>query len=368
VVQYYGADPDAAGVDLDSINGRVSGKFTNPKHEARAQGILRDLPDVGNGANVLLDLALLRKSQLGDELALKLANKSTDGVAELMREYVDLDSSDGSQGSVLESKVEDGDLKNGLSAVDIVAKSFREDLLIPLSPKILNDSVGGGLRPGHHVLVYARPEMGKSLFSLNVVAGALGAGFKVLYIANEDPASDLLIRCIGRLAGMNRDEVLTFPKEATEEAVRKGYNNLFMYEASPGTFPQIRSLIYRTKPHLVIIDQIRNINMGEDNRVIALEKACMEARNIAKSEKVAVISVTQAGESAEGKMYLDMSDVDFSKTGMQATVDLQLGIGANRSNQELGVRGIHAPKNKLTGDHFKLQVMFDPKLGQVNVM
>jgi hypothetical protein len=59
------------------------------------------------------------------------------------------------------------------------------------------------------------------------------------------------------------------------------------------------------------------------------------------------MSVTQAGDSADGKKFLEMGDVDYSNTGIPAACDVLLGIGADDSMIRLSERGISFPKNKV---------------------
>jgi hypothetical protein len=96
-----------------------------------------------------------------------------------------------------------------------------------------------------------------------------------------------------------------------------------------------------------MVNQLRNLSMGEANKVIALEEAAKEARNIGKRNNCAVISVTQAGDSADGKRFLEMGDVDFSNTGIPAQCDVLLGIGADEAMLKNMERGISFPKNKV---------------------
>ena len=90
-----------------------------------------------------------------------------------------------------------------------------------------------------------------------------------------------------------------------------------------------------------------------DSRTAELEAAGIEARAIAKEYNVLVISVTQAGDSATGKVYLDISDVDSSKTGIPASADLMIGLGADEAMKANGLIGFSLCKNKMSGDHAK---------------
>lgn len=111
---------------------------------------------------------------------------------------------------------------------------------------------------------------------------------------------------------------------------------------------------------VVILDQIRNMRLKSDSRTAELEAAGIEARAIAKEMGVLVVSITQAGDSATNKVYLEMSDVDSSKTGIPASADLMIGLGSDAAMKLNGLMGISLPKNKLSGlhDHFTVTCNF----------
>ena len=198
-----------------------------------------------------------------------------------------------------------------------------------------------------------------------MVAGFLKQELGVLYVGNEDPASDILLRLICRLSKMPKHAVMENPDEAERRAYARGYDNLVIASLAPGNFFEIRKLVETHKPGVVVLDQLRNLEVNSESRVQALEKAATEARNLAKKYSLLVVSVTQAGESAEGKAILGRDDIDFSKTGIPAQVDLMIGIGADSTMEAHGIRTISLPKNKLSGRHDHFVCTVNPIIGQV---
>jgi hypothetical protein len=93
--------------------------------------------------------------------------------------------------------------------------------------------------------------------------------------------------------------------------------------------------------------------------------AANAVRQIGSRQNALAISVTQAGESAAGKPVLDMEDVDFSNTGIQGAVDVMIGIGASKDDENAGRRVISLPKNKRTGRHDFFPVEVDIQLNRV---
>jgi archaellum biogenesis ATPase FlaH len=307
--------------------------------------------------NLMEDVKLYRQQKLGDEIVIDLVNQISPAVvAEKMMKYQDVNSAE------LE---EDEEIFIGQKVSALIRDSFSKENLIKLLPKELNDRVDGGCRPGHHLLVYARPEIGKTLFVINMTAGFLLQNLKVLYIGNEDPASDILMRIISRLSRMTKTQIMENPDGAEAIAFERGYGNLVVAALSPGNFFEIRKLVEKYNPAVVILDQLRNLEVNSESRVLALEKAAMEARNLGKKFGLVVVSVTQAGDSAEGKVVLGRSDIDFSKTGIPSALDLMIGIGADETMEKHGLRTISLAKNKLSGNHEYFTVSINPQLGLV---
>jgi KaiC/GvpD/RAD55 family RecA-like ATPase len=189
-------------------------------------------------------------------------------------------------------------------------------------------------------------------------------GHRVLYFMNEEPASQVLKRLVQRITNKPHD----FIKRQLREAVAESHDlmkNLFIKELAPGTFKEIYSMTNVVKPDVVVIDQLRNIRTRDDNRVTALEAMAMEARALGKTHNCIVVSVTQAGDSARNKLVLDDGDIDFSNTGIPATADLIIGIGANQEYINSGKRMITIVKNKLGPEHTSFPVQIDPGLSKI---
>lgn len=205
---------------------------------------------------------------------------------------------------------------------------------------------------GQHILIFARPETGKSLFSINMVRGFLEDGYRVLYLGNEDPSTVMRTRMGSCILNIPTEDIrLAATGAFDEELTAGGADNFIFIHLEPGTFPQIRGLCRRIEPDILVVDQIRNIQTGGDGLTSGQEKAGIEMRNIAGEFDLLAISIAQAGESAQDKLVLGLSDIDSSKTGLPAQVDLMVGIGITEEYQRRSKRMISTPKNKLSGNH-----------------
>ena len=293
--------------------------------------------------NILSEFIKARKFVIGQMLATALINGSSEA-EELLDKYNSLS-------SVEDVAVDDTPVYVGLS-VDSLGAIVDKDKLITVLPEDLNRRLGGGLLRGHHMLVYARPETGKSLVVLNMCRGFLSQELTVLYIGNEDPQGAIRSRMISCLLDKPRSEIIEMRKQDVDElAKEEGADKFIFSHLSPGTFTQIRGLCNQYQPDVLIVDQIRNIHSGTDGLVQGQERAGMEMRNIASKYDLLAISVAQAGESASNSLVLTLSDVDSSKTGLPASTDVMVGIGVNDDYSNRGKRMMSLPKNKPGADH-----------------
>jgi hypothetical protein len=125
---------------------------------------------------------------------------------------------------------------------------YNPDDLIKVWPTPLNNRLDGGLLPGHHLVVFARPEMGKTMFTVNATAGFLRQGKKVLYVGNEEPLEDIAMRIICRLTNKTKLEVMDDPASAYKQALEVGYRNAILARLWPGTVREIEKLLVDHEP------------------------------------------------------------------------------------------------------------------------
>lgn len=341
-VEYYDMDKEAESIDRDVIMSYIQREY--PSHEdilsIALDRIEATTPISCN--NVVGEFLQVKRHSLGHKLAGELlSGKRCDDTLE---EFLLL-----RQGEHLETG-EDIVIHSCIRASDL-AQALDRTATIEIYPKDLNDRVEGLMR-GDHLLVFARPETGKSLFTINLTRGFLEQGLVVLYVGNEDSERRMLPRFVGSILNMTKVEMEAMSFEDLDDLLDNSpIDNFHFVHLEPGTFPQIRGLIHKITPDILIVDQIRNVLTGGDGLTIGLERASTEMRNIANEFDIVCVSVTQAGESGSGKLRLDLSDVDSSKTGLQAQVDVMVGIGVNEDYEGRGKRMLSLPKNKCSGDH-----------------
>jgi archaellum biogenesis ATPase FlaH len=358
--EFYRIDGTVQQCDRDIIRQRITRELPNPKHAAAFASYLRDISADASAANIAAEIVAIKRERIAGELSLALANRgSSDAISSLIEQYrsVSVGYSDSSGNTQSE-------LIDVLDTEDLLADKPAENY-IKLWPKQLNDRLDGGALRGHHVLVFARGETGKTLFSINLAVGFLHQQLNVLYFCNEEPGADIRDRIRGRLLKVSKSEIRS-DRAGSAERIAKRIAKASLgsiYIAEGVTFAGLRSAITGRKTDVVIIDQIRNMKLRSESRTAELEAAGIEARSIAKEFNVLVVSITQAGDSATNKVYLTMSDVDSSKTGLPACADLMLGLGADESMKVNNLIGVSLCKNKLSGLHDKFTCTVDYSKG-----
>jgi len=360
IERYYNNDPACSSADPALIAESVGRRVAGDKHREVFSGLVSQLSEHEcSPANIVEDFIEHRKHVAGNQLATALLAGDQAGIQAALDSYIgvaDLDLSGGDADSTIVA---------GQSLTELFGETFDTANLIKVYPESLNRRLDGGLKRGHHLVIFARPEMGKTMTVVNMMGGFAQDGRKVLYIGNEDPIADVAMRLTNRLTGLTKFDVLRDLELADQLARERGYENIVMVPLAPGTPREITALLEKYEPDVLVLDQLRNLNMNSDHFTQSLEKAATQARNWAKRYNCVVVSVTQAGDSASGKSILDLGDCDSSNTGIPAQADVMLGIGATDQHVARSELVFSLPKNKVSGKHEYFSVQAHPTVSKL---
>lgn len=354
VREYYDRDPDADHVVHDVFLGMLENAVQNKKHLETFTNIINEAEGTDTSQANLQEIIIQAKlSEIGNKLSVALVNGDKT-VNELIDKYKEL-----SHYNTLDELAQAGVEVLGAENIDEVLRKAveREDNLV-VYPLALNERLEGRAAGGHHIVTFARPEMGKTGLNVTIACGFARQQASGLYFINEDRVEDIYVRIISNLTGMTRQEIENEPGKAKVLALEKGLDQIRLISLAPGTPKQIEAFVDKYRPKWIIVDQLRNLDMKEANKVLQLEFAATAMRNIAKKYNVLVVSSTQAGDSGEGKKLLTMGDVDFSNTGVAAQADVLIGIGGDAVDIQEGRRVLNISKNKLSGIHQNFPVKF----------
>lgn len=300
-----------------------------------------------------------KKKEVGEQVATAIVNgKDT---VKLVEDYLAIINTL----TLEEMEDSDAEVYDNVDLTSIIAEELDNSTGLLLYPEAIGNKIGR-LRGGDHILVFARPEAGKTATCLSFSGGFARQGAAGIYFGNEDRVRRLLLRQISNLTGLTTKQIREAPEDALARAKQAGMDNVIFISLSPGTPQQVEHYVEKYKPRWCIVDQVRNLFTKSESRTNQLEAVTYAMRNIGKKHDVIMLSVTQAGDSATDKEVLEMNDVDFSNTGMQAQVDVMIGIGMSKSLEEQGLRCLSLPKNKLEGDHGSVIVRIHPFISRIS--
>ncbi len=357
---WYKKDPDASHVDIDTLIS-TGKRSIHEKHYKELVDYLKSLPEPGSPTNVVLEALELKRFNSGMVLATSISNNEPAGrVLKDLDEYAELlracDLTTGDQITA-----------GGLAELD---SYFDRDNLIKLSPAIMNERTGGGAQRGDHILIFARPEVGKTLFTVNLVAGFLRQKLRILYVGNEDKIQKIQKRIRSNLANMP-DAFLERPGGVDEANRRAGKfkmdEYLTMVHMHPGTVSEIESLLQSVTYDVVVIDQIINLRAKADGKTAQLEQIARDTRALFGKYNVLGVTTAQQGAPPDGrpKIILNQDDIFNSKTGLPAQTDLLLGLGADEEMLDRNEWRVNICRNKLNGNHEAVRVKFNKDISKV---
>lgn len=350
ITDYYHRDKDASSVDTSLLFTRMSVDY--PKHIDRIKAAI-DLTTEVSSTNLIELLRSQEKILLKQRLANALLQSDEDAVNKLIKEYKGIDSEEDESEQVV---YQDYD-------VERLVKEKSEGSIL-LYPKQLQDIVGKVNR-GHHIVVYARPEVGKTAVTYNLVYGFLRQKLRVMYVGNEDPHVSMIMRMLSRLSERTEEEISADPKGSYALAVKNGYKGFMFVERGVGSPREIENTVERLKPDVVVVDQIRNVQVKAEGKTVQLEQVASFMRRLGKEHNVLCVSVTQAGDSATDKRILVREDIADSKTGVQGTADVMIGVGMDSTLEMSSQRMLSVCKNKISGRHDVCLIAINPALSKV---
>tara|TARA_R110000787_G_scaffold189037_2_gene300765 strand:- start:147 stop:959 length:813 start_codon:yes stop_codon:yes gene_type:complete len=213
-----------------------------------------------------------------------------------------------------------------------------------------------GISGGHLVIVGARPNTGKTSFHASLLGGPKGfasQGAKCIVLCNEEAYERVGARYLSAATSMSMEEVKgNYALAASRyEPVRE---NIKLYDSTGKDMAWVEAIIKAYQPDIVVLDMGDKFsNKTSDKSDVYLKEAAIHARNIAKQYDCAMIWMSQLSAVAEGKVYVDQSMMEGSKTGKAAEADLMVLISKNPqvegADEQDVQRHLNIAKNKLKG-------------------
>ena len=229
-----------------------------------------------------------------------------------------------------------------------------------------------GINAGHLVEIGARPNTGKTSFHASLIAGPGGfaeQGAKCIVLCNEEGYHRVGARYLTAGTGMNLHQVKEKPSQA-QELYSKIRDNIRIKDTTMYDMNWVESAVKSSRPDIVVLDmgdKFATYN-GFARADEALKACAIHARQIAKQYECAVLYMSQLSAEAEGKIVLNQSMMEGSRTGKAAEADLMILIAKNPQvegqEEEDAQRHLNVVKNKLSGWHGSVHCELDYKLAR----
>ena len=229
-----------------------------------------------------------------------------------------------------------------------------------------------GINAGHLVEIGARPNTGKTSFHASLIAGPGGfasQGAKCIVLCNEEGYHRVGARYLPGGTGMNLHQVKENPSQA-QELYSKIRDNIRIKDTTMYDMNWVESAVKSSRPDIVVLDmgdKFATYN-GFARADEALKACAIHARQIAKQYECAVLYMSQLSAEAEGKIVLNQSMMEGSRTGKAAEADLMILIAKNPQvegqEEEDAQRHLNVVKNKLSGWHGSVHCELDYRLAR----
>ena len=270
----------------------------------------------------------------------------------------------------LESSIDDeGDTYDYITSdVGELVEQLKDNTKFKFNLKPLQERVHG-VGEGNLIIIFARPESGKTAFWVNLIAGVDGfasQGAKVCALINEEPAIRTQMRLVNAHTGMTFEEI----KNDTALANRKWAEikkNVHILDTVDWDLAKVDELVAKEKPDIIVIDQLDKVGVTgtfarTDEKLRAIYTG---AREIAKRNNCCVIAISQASAEAQGKLDITFDMMENSKTGKAAEADVIIGVGyRDKVDMDKNLRGLNITKNKITGWHGMIPCNIIPELSR----
>ena len=226
-----------------------------------------------------------------------------------------------------------------------------------------------GINAGHLIEIGARPNTGKTSFHASLIASPNGfahQGAKCIVLCNEEGSHRVGARYLTSATGMTLHQVRNDPKKA-QELYSKVKDNIKIKDSSMRDMNWVESVVKSYKPDIVVLDMGDKFatTQGYARADEALKACAVHARQIAKQYNCAMLYMSQLSAEAEGKIILNQSMMEGSRTGKAAEADLMILIAKNPpvegQDGEDAQRHLNIVKNKLSGWHGNVHCELDYK-------
>ena len=236
-----------------------------------------------------------------------------------------------------------------------------------------------GINAGHLIMVGARSNTGKTSFHASLCASANGfahQGAKCVVLCNEESSHRISGRYLSACSSIKIEDAHKH-KTIIWDRWKNIVDKIKIVDAVGKDMSWAETVCRSYNPDILVIDiGDKFARMSGYARVDEAIKAnAIHAREIAKRYNCAVFYMSQLSAEAEGRIQLNQSMMENSKTGKASEADLMLLLAKNpeatTTNGEVvaddGLRHVVLAKNKLSGWHGRVTCEFNYETGRFGV-
>jgi|TARA_R110000824_G_scaffold12806_4_gene55886 replicative DNA helicase len=226
-----------------------------------------------------------------------------------------------------------------------------------------------GVNGGQLIVGAARPNTGKTSCHAFLCAGKDGflhQGAKVMVLANEEATNRVSARYLTASCNMTIDAIKK-DKTKAEQFFKPMKDSLNVADATGWDLDRMERAIKAYKPDILIADMADKFH--PEGAYIAhhekLKATYIRLRILAKQYDCVIFAMSQLSAEAEGKVFVDMSMLEGSRTGKASEADILFCLTKTpmiegQQEEDSAERHWLVLKNKLTGKHGRVVTMFDP--------
>jgi hypothetical protein len=232
-----------------------------------------------------------------------------------------------------------------------------------------------GINAGHLIEIGARPNTGKTSFHASLIAspgGFASQGANCIVLCNEEGSHRVGARYLTAATGMSMKQIKNNPSKA-RDLYAPIKEKIKIKDATGRDMAWVESVCKSYKPDVILLDMgdkfARSGGFARPDE--ALKANAIHARMIAKQYECAVFYMSQLSAEAEGKIVLNQSMMEGSRTGKAAEADLMILIAKNPVTADTDPnapedmsRHLNIVKNKLSGRHCQITCELDYVTGR----
>jgi len=343
--EIYTLFPEKSSVNTSEIRAYLTSKFPNRDHQYLVD-VAESAMDQTIGKEVTLKLI---ESAIEYQMASKLMatcaaviSRQKTGVLLNETDQVTQEYSDLLTGADRPDQLQDCDM-----TFEEAIRFRATDSGIKWPLAILNNCLGG-VDPSLG-LVIARPDTGKTSFILNCMAyfasQIKGTDHQLLYCGNEEGIIGLKARLGVSLLGVTTEWAENNPREFGQRVTKHG-GDCIRFHGGVRSTRDVETLLKRYEPIVTVLDQLPKFVLpgNKDEGPKGLANVYGWFRDKAKDYNTMMMGVAQAG--ASGKQWINIDDINGSKTDVPGELDWGIGIGMVDDTGMESARFFNIFKNK----------------------